>query len=77
VKPDDPSLVLRNPRSGEYYTLDAVGTRVWQLCDGKRTVSEVAVIIGQEYDEAPEVIERDVLELAEELMGEALVVAAG
>jgi hypothetical protein len=76
VKPDDPSLVLLNPKSGEYYTLEAVGTRVWQLCDGKRTISEIAAIIGEEYDESRETIESDVIELVKELMDEELVVSA-
>ena len=76
VKPDDPSLVLLNPRSGAYYALEAVGTRVWQLCDGRRTVADIAAIIGQEYEEALDTIEADVIELVKELMDEELVVAA-
>src|SRR5258708_5048918 len=76
VKPDEPSLVLLNPKSGEYYTLEAVGTRVWQLCDGKRAIGEIADIIAQEYDESPRTIESDVIELVKELMDEDLVVPA-
>ena len=76
VKPDDSSLVLLNPQSGEYYTLEAVSTRVWQLCDGRRTISEIAAIIGEEYEQSLEVIESDVLELVKDLMDEKLVVAA-
>jgi hypothetical protein len=76
VKPDDPSLVLLNPRTGEYYTLEPVGTRVWQLCDGKVTISEIAAIIGEEFDAPVDVIEVDVLDLVKELMDEELVVAA-
>ena len=77
VKPNDPSLVLLNPDSGEYYTLEAVGTRVWQLCDGKRTIAEIATMIAQEFDESPEVIESDLIELVKELMDEELVVPTG
>jgi Coenzyme PQQ synthesis protein D (PqqD) len=75
VAPDDPSLVLLDPQSGKYFTLEAVGTRVWQLCDGTRTISEIAAIMGGEYDESPEVIECDVMELVKELMDEDLVVS--
>ena len=67
-------LLLLNPKNGEYYTLEPVGARVWQLCDGKRTISEIAAIIGQEYEESTDVIQSDVLELAKELMDEELVV---
>jgi coenzyme PQQ biosynthesis protein PqqD len=77
VKPNEPSLVLLNPKSGEYYTLEAVGTRVWQLCDGKRTIAEIAATIAQEFDESPAIIENDVIELVKELMDEELVVPAG
>ncbi len=74
VKPDEPNLVLLNPQSGQYYTLDEVGSRVWQLCDGAHTVSEVVAIIGQEYDAPVEVIKADVLELLTDLADEQLVV---
>ena len=74
VKPDEPDLVLLNPQSGQYYTLDEVGSRVWQLCDGAHTVSEVVAIIGQEYDAPGEVIKADVLELLTDLADEQLVV---
>jgi hypothetical protein len=76
VKADDPSLVLLNPKNGEYYTLEPVGARVWQLCDGKRTISGIAEIISGEYEQSPEVIESDILELAKELIDEELVVPA-
>lgn len=76
VAPDDPSLVLLDPQSGKYFTLEAVGTRVWQLCDGTRTISEIAAIMAEEYDESPAVIESDVIELVKELMDEELVVSA-
>ncbi len=77
AKPDDPALVLLNPRSGEYYTLDSVGTRIWQLCDGKVTVAEIATIVSREYEAPTDVIENDVVELLEELIDEALVVSTG
>ena len=73
VKPDDPNLVLLHPQTGEYYTLDPVGSRVWQLCDGKNTVAKIATIISQEFDAPAKVIERDVLDLLTELLDEKLV----
>lgn len=75
--PTDSTLVLLNPRNGEYYTLDTVGPRVWQLCDGQRTISEIAATIAEEYDAVADVITDDVLELAKELMDAELVVATG
>jgi len=68
------SWVLLNLESGEYYALNEVGGRVWDLCDGTRSVAEVVAIISQEYDAPGEVIETDVLELLQELAHEKLVV---
>lgn len=70
------TTVLLNPKSGEYYTLDTVGSRAWQLCDGKRTISEMAMMLSQEFDAPPDVIECDILELVKDLLDEGLVDAA-
>jgi hypothetical protein len=75
VQPDD-TTVLLNPKSGEYYTLDAVGSRAWQLCDGERTILEMATILNQEFDASFEVIESDILDLMKDLLDEGLVDAA-
>jgi hypothetical protein len=72
VEPGD-TTVLLNPKSGEYYTLDAVGSHAWQLCDGKRTISEMATILSQEFDASSDVIESDILELMKDLLDEGLV----
>ena len=73
VKPTDPTTVLLNPQSGEYYTLDEIGSRIWELCDGTRTVSEIVGAIVQEYDAPAAEIEGDVLELLNDLAAEKLV----
>jgi len=72
VEPGD-TTVLLNPKSGEYYTLDAVGSHAWQLCDGKNTISEMATILSQEFDAPSDVIENDILDLMKDLLDEGLV----
>ncbi len=67
------SAVLLNPDSGEYYALDEVGGRVWELCDGTRSVSQIATLLAKEYDAPPATIQADVLELLEDLANEKLV----
>ncbi len=57
-----------------YYALDEVGSRVWQLCDGTRTVSDIVATLSEEYAVSPDTIERDSLELLEELAKEKLIV---
>jgi hypothetical protein len=68
------SVVLLNMDNGRYYSLNDVGARAFELCDGGRTISEIAAIIAGEYD-APEVAVRtDVLNLFRELRNESLLV---
>ena len=67
------TAVLLNMDSGKYYALDAVGGRVWDLCDGARTVSEIARILSTEYEAPLEVIATDVQELLTHLLNENLV----
>lgn len=70
-------LILLDPDGGEYFTLDAVGSRVWELADGSRTVAAIAKALEQEFDAPADVIEADVLELLDELAAARLVDEAG
>jgi hypothetical protein len=70
------TVVLLNPDNGEYYALDEIGSRVWELCDGTRSIADVVVAICEEYDAPAEIIEADVLELVEDMVREKLVVEA-
>ena len=67
------TLVLLDPESGEYFSLNEVGTRVWELCDGTRTVGGIVGAVVEEYDAPADAIERDVLELLSELASDRLV----
>lgn len=69
----DGSVVLLCLESGRYYSLNLVGSRVWELCDGVRTLAEIAGQLAQEFDAPRPVIEADVLSLVGELLGEKLV----
>lgn len=68
------SRVLLHLDQGSYYTLNEVGNRIWELCDGSRNVSEVISCICDEYDAQPETIEADVLEMLRDLAYDNLVV---
>jgi hypothetical protein len=67
------TVILLEPVTGQYYTLDEVGARVWELCDGHRQVSDMVVMIHDEYDAPLETIRGDVLELLDDLAREQLV----
>jgi len=64
--------VLLNLETGMYYGLDAVGTRAWQLAAVDGSLRAVRDALVEEYDAAPDVIERDLLSLADALVGKGL-----
>jgi len=64
--------VLLNLETGMYYGLDAVGTRAWQLAAGGGSLRAVRDALVEEYDAEPDVIERDLLSLADALVGKGL-----
>lgn len=64
--------VLLNLETGMYYGLDAVGTRAWQLAAADGLLRTVRDALVEEYDAAPDVIERDLLSLADALVGKGL-----
>jgi hypothetical protein len=66
--------VLLNLESGVYYGLDPVGTRVWNLLAQDLTVADVHSIMVEEYDVAPETLQRDLEELVGELCEKQLLV---
>ena len=67
------TVILLTPASGEYFTLNEVGGRIWQLADGSRSVTEIAGLLAAEYDAPPEEIEADALEVLGELVDARLV----
>ena len=56
--------------------LNAVGSRVWELIDGRRNVDEIVTQIVGEFEVAPEVAARDVGAFVAELLEKRLVTAA-
>jgi hypothetical protein len=68
------SLLLFNMQDGQYYTLNDVGRRVWELCDGTRTLSDIARDLSAEYDSPAAAIQDDVLELVGDLADASLLV---
>jgi hypothetical protein len=65
--------VLLDIDSGEYYSLNEVGGRVWDLCDGTRSVASIADTLCSEYDVTQQQALRDASELLEGLTGAGLV----
>jgi hypothetical protein len=71
----DGETVLLDLDSGMYFSLNDVGARIWELCDGTRTVGEIVASICEDYDAPEEVIRADVQELLGILTAEQLLAA--
>lgn len=52
--------MLLNLRSGRYYGLDGVGTRIWQMLTEGRSIEAAVVQLLAEYDVSRERLEQDV-----------------
>lgn len=48
------------------YVLNEVGSRIWELIDGKRDTEEIIKVIRDEFD-SPDDVERDVIEFISDL----------
>ncbi len=66
--------VLLDIDTGEYFALNEVGGRVWELCDGTRSVESIADAICDEYDVERATAMSDADELLAGLAGAGLVV---
>jgi len=49
------------------YTLNSVGARIWDLLDGRRTLSEIRDLLVDEYDVEAGVLTSDLFEYVEHL----------
>ena len=66
--------VLLDPADGNYFALDEVSGRIWDLCDGDRTVAQVVEALCAEYDAPRETVEADAMEFLGELLTDGLVI---
>lgn len=73
----DGELVLLNLRTGVYFGLDRVGTRIWHLLVAHGSLRAVLDHLVAEYDAPSEQIERDLLDLVSRLAQKGLVTLRG
>lgn len=67
--------VLLSIESGEYFSLNRVGSRIWELCDGTKSAADIVSVICAEFDVAQDAAAADIHELLRELAKEKLVEA--
>ena len=64
--------VLFDMATGNYYSLNELGARTWELLDGNRTIGDVAEILASEYDAPIEIIHEDLQSLVDKLLKDGL-----
>jgi hypothetical protein len=68
----DGEAVLVHPAHGKVIVLNGVGSRLWELMDGQRSVSQIAGMIADEYDVSMVKAESDALAFCQDLVGRGL-----
>lgn len=62
--PDTDETVLFDEGENELLVLSSTGAAVWHLLDGQRTLREIAEFIEEALPEAPQNVERGVIDFA-------------
>lgn len=57
--------VLLNPKTGDYFGLNEVGTDFFKLIDGEKDLEQILAELFEIYDVETEILRRDVTELAD------------
>jgi len=66
-------MVMLSVEAGNYYGLDPIGRRIWDLLDEPARVSEICSRLTAEYQVEPEECEADVLSFLRELVERRIV----
>jgi hypothetical protein len=68
----DGETVLLDLSSGRYYTLNRLGSVIWDQCMGRQTISAIHAVLCERFDVCPEQALDDLVALANELIQEGL-----
>jgi len=69
----DGEAVIVQPMESSINTLNEVGTRIWELADGSRTIRDIATNIHNEFDVAPDIAENDTTAFLKELADKKMI----
>lgn len=68
----DGETVLLDLSSGRYYTLNRVGSVIWEHCTGHHTIGDIQAVLCDRFDVAPERALDDLVTLVNDLTQEGL-----
>jgi len=64
--------VLFDSRTSTAHVINRTAAEVWELCDGSRTIEEVAAVLGERYPDARDQLTGDIVELVCAFEGKGL-----
>ncbi len=68
----DEETVLLDLSTGRYYTLNRVGSLIWERCTGTQTISDIHAVLCDRFEVAPERALDDLVTLVSQLTQEGL-----
>ena len=70
---DGEALIVQSER-GYVSVLNDVGTAVWDLCDGTRTVADIVQVVSRTHDVAEDAARADVFDFVRDLLDKGLLI---
>ena len=68
----DSETVLLDLNTGRYYTLNSLGSVIWDLCTGHNTINDMHAVLCDRFEVAPEQALDDLVTLVNQLVQEGL-----
>ncbi len=69
----DGEKVMMSIENGEYYGLNQIGSRIWELIETPKTIDDLVGKLTDEFDVSPEICENDVMVFLRELLEKNLI----
>lgn len=69
----DTEALVVDVKGGLLYPLNTVGARIWELCDGARSVDEIVAALAAEFEAPEATVRADAVEFIERLADAKLV----
>lgn len=69
----DTEALVVDVKTGVLYPLNSVAARIWQLCDGERTLEDILATLAAEFDAEEATIRADAQRFIDELANARLI----
>lgn len=69
----DNEAVILNLDNGYYYSLNEVGTRIWQMIEKEKKLIEILSSLNEEYQVDEKILKDDLISLVKDLEKEKLI----